>query len=676
MGMVRSRSDAGCATNRRPGAAQSVMLWSMTTMRTLPRRLLILFVLSLGLAVPASASATSYCVFPATGCAVSEPSVTSALSAASSDPGSASDTIYLGNQSYSEASLQYTGAATLAITGTGTSSALTSPTTGGTVLFLSGPGVVTLQGFQIQLPSGSNPRGVWANGSGSGLTVSSLLITSDPSASNAAGILALVPTTVSGSSITVPPTPNATAIYVGTSTLTVTDSRLTGSGIQLNGSGSVTAHRLTITLGAGGAGISGNVGAGIASSSIDDSLILLQANNTSAVIPAGTTGTWQAEVRHVTIVGDGTPGEFAFYAASSGGAIAVAAHDSIARGVSASVTTSGAGAAVTADHSDFPGSTTASSGYTPGPGNVDVDPQFVGGSDFHLLPTSPVLNADSTPQQAGESSTDRDGLPRFGFSPRDMGAYQHQPPTITSASASPSSTTAGMPVTHSVTASDPDPADALSYAWAFDDGTGAAGATVTHAYSTAGTHVATVTVTDATGLRATTTVSVTVGARPAPPPRNPPPPDVEHFAVSPATFAPASAATAFAGAAAVHRGTRFSFDIDAPASVTIAFTRLVPGVRRNGRCQDPPARRRKRAHLRACTRRVGAGHLNRSVPGAGHYSIPFTGRVSGSAPLPLGAYSATLSASNATGAAVPRSVRFKLVSAKPPHRPRRRHRRR
>jgi hypothetical protein len=71
------------------------------------------------------------------------------------------------------------------------------------------------------------------------------------------------------------------------------------------------------------------------------------------------------------------------------------------------------------DYLAFTNSANASSG-----GNVSVDPQFSSSSDFHLLPTSPVLGAGTLTPAGGLPTIDIEGHPRSYNSLVDMGAYE------------------------------------------------------------------------------------------------------------------------------------------------------------------------------------------------------------------------------------------------------------
>ena len=107
-------------------------------------------------------------------------------------------------------------------------------------------------------------------------------------------------------------------------------------------------------------------------------------------------------------------------------------------------------------------------------------------------------------------------------------------------------------------------------------------------------------------------------------------------------------------------GTRFRFNLSAPAQVRIAITRLAPGLRR-GRSCVAPTRKLRRAHARPCTRRITVGTLTRSRLRKGANSIAFSGRI-GRRPLVPHAYRATLDRRSArANARAPVSVDFIVV---------------
>jgi hypothetical protein len=103
-------------------------------------------------------------------------------------------------------------------------------------------------------------------------------------------------------------------------------------------------------------------------------------------------------------------------------------------------------------------------------------------------------------------------------------------------------------------------------------------------------------------------------------------------------------------------GTRFSFDLGQPAGVTLAFSQMLPGRRRAGRCVKAGAH----ARGRRSTRSVPRGSL--SLAGvAGTNTVPFKGRIRGSR-LPAGSYVLRVTATSGAGQSIVQTIRFTIVS--------------
>jgi PKD domain len=628
-----------------------------------------------------AASADTYCVTPASGCTHPETSVANALTAAAADSSGAA-TIRLGATTYNEDDLNYIGAVPLTVTGAGqgqTTLTDSGASLSGRVLRFT-PGsatATTLSNLALAIPATNAQVGV-EFGSQAVANVQSVTLNGPLGAGGASGFQLDGAGTLSQTAATLLGTGTTGVQAAAGSALsdTIQDSSITANtGVSASGVGTTTVHRTTITTnGSGGFGL--NAGAG--SASIDESLVLLRSGGTGILASSAT------QARQVTIVGDASGTGVNVDATAAD--VTLGLTDSIIRNVPTSVSlseTSPHVATLTSDYDDFQGATNASdshiavsggAAFTPGAHNIDLDPLFAGASSFHPLPTSPVLNRDATAIQSGESATDLIGLPRFvSGTTRDLGAYQHQAPRITSAAASPSTQVAGKPVTFNGVASDSDPGDSLSYAWAFDDGTTATGPTVTHAFASKGTHTGTLTVTDATNLRASASASVTVTAAPpastskAPETKPPPLPVIVGVSIDKRVFAVGGPVTpvddAFIATLPPHIGTTFRFSLNTGATVAISFTQLLPGRLHNGVCGSPPANRRKRNRRRPCVRQIDMGVLTRSEPGLGSYAISFSGQLENTDPFPVGRYSATIGAVDATGIATPQILGFKIVAA-------------
>jgi hypothetical protein len=287
------------------------------------------------------------------------------------------------------------------------------------------------------------------------------------------------------------------------------------------------------------------------------------------------------------------------------------------------------GGTVTTNYSDYDRTTTSGTGITAGTNDTPayVNPDFIPGS-YRLGPTSPLLSYDPTSLSVGESATDLDGLPRITGGGRDLGAYQHQPPSAT-AVASPTSTLTGKGVSFTAKAGVDRPNDPLTYAWRFDDGTTASGAAVSHAFATAGTHHATVTVTDGLGFSATATATVNVTS----------PPVISSFKQSHKRWRE-------------RKGTKFKFTLNEPASVTLSFTQPDAGRRVSGKCVR---KTKHNKHKPSCSLVLGTLKLSGK---AGGNTIKFTGKLHGHKLSP-GTYTVSIAAAGQTGK--PLALKFTIL---------------
>lgn len=108
-------------------------------------------------------------------------------------------------------------------------------------------------------------------------------------------------------------------------------------------------------------------------------------------------------------------------------------------------------------------------------------------------------------------------------------------------------------------------------------------------------------------------------------------------------------------------GTRLDFTLSTHASLTITITRTLPGLHHRSRCVTPTTTL-KHHHAKRCTRTLTAGTETPIAASAGADTLPFDGRIGASAlPLPPGAYTATLSASNASGRSQPLTLPFTIL---------------
>ncbi len=175
----------------------------------------------------------------------------------------------------------------------------------------------------------------------------------------------------------------------------------------------------------------------------------------------------------------------------------------------------------------------------PGPtltANTNVDPRFVdaANADYHLRYDSPLLDTGLTTLDPGEGTTDLDSRTRLAHKTAapaavpalDIGAYEYNrmPPVINGAT--PSGTvTPGSAVTYAIDAFDRNAGEtaALTYAWALPGGASATTPTVTFTTpTTPGTYAVSVVVTDLSGATASASTQLVVPAAGAPPTLPPP----------------------------------------------------------------------------------------------------------------------------------------------------------
>jgi hypothetical protein len=106
-------------------------------------------------------------------------------------------------------------------------------------------------------------------------------------------------------------------------------------------------------------------------------------------------------------------------------------------------------------------------------------------------------------------------------------------------------------------------------------------------------------------------------------------------------------------------GAKFRFAVSTPATVTIAITRLLPGVLRGRNC-EPSQTAAVSVHARRCNRSVTVGSLVLPRAAVGSGVISFSGVV-GHRQLAPGSYSAAVAANNANGHSGLVAMRFSIV---------------
>jgi PKD domain len=481
----------------------------------------------------ATASAATYCVASAPNCSgTPEPDLTTALTKADADT-QGTDTIVLPATTMSATGgYDYDGHVALEIDGQGpTATVLTLP--GGNsdadVLTVEGTvtAPVTLNELGLKIPASSNGDvGFWC---GPAATVGNVAVTAVGATGVTSGINLADGGSVSDTTVSVPTTTtdNNYALVVD-ATSTIQDSSLTGAiGLLDDSAASLMVQRVD-ALGATASGAAIYV-ASEGGARIEDSVL---AAYTGAYALVGDDSIAGITVRQATIVGDQQSGGIE-NDDSTTQHTAITVSDSILAEPLANAfenDASGVGEpTITTDHSDYD-HLSLPSGFSSGPGDLPayVVPAFANPSDgdYRLMASSPssLFAGDATGKQLNESETDLAGLPRFNGAARDLGAYQHQVPTIAATATSPTALT-GTSASFVATGATIVPNDPLTYRWAFDDGQTATGASVSHTFTVAGTHTATVTVTDALGFTASSSATLTVTSSAsrnvtAPPPSN------------------------------------------------------------------------------------------------------------------------------------------------------------
>ena len=314
--------------------------------------------------------------------------------------------------------------------------------------------------------------------------------------------------------------------------------------------------------------------------------------------------------------------------------------------------------------------TTACSGpgtFTPGTGNVDIEPGFVDedAGDYRLRFDSELIDAGDPTCQMLCQNSDLDHLTRpvdgdnDGTATRDIGAYEYQRRApVAVATADPTSAITAQTVSFSAAgSSDADHGDSLTYAWSFDDGGAATGQAVTHAFAAGGAHTGTVTVTDSAGAASTAvaSVSVTAPAVVVDPPvvivppvviaplpvRDTVPPALSKVSLSPSTFRVSSRSTATSAKAP--KGSSIRFTLSEKAKVVVTIKAVRGGITVGKSCVAPS---RKHPRGKRCDRTVGT--LTRAVEPAGSDRIAFSGRI-GRKALARGRYIVSLVATDAAG---------------------------
>jgi hypothetical protein len=309
--------------------------------------------------------------------------------------------------------------------------------------------------------------------------------------------------------------------------------------------------------------------------------------------------------------------------------------------------------------------------------NASIDPTAGGPpGTLALSRTSAAVGAGSPSLCSELGSVDERGFPRPGVEGGtcDIGAYELLPPapTETTLSASSPGTGAGRPVTFTATVATGRPLPATVPAAGglveFRDGSegigtapvlaGAAALTVA-TLAPGGHDISAVYLGDFVHApSSSSTVAESVAPEPpAPALPAPPLPLLTGLRQAHSRWREGSALAAIARARRLPRGTAFSFTLNTPASVTLSFSRLLPGRMLHGRCAA--ASRSDRRHRR-CAFHSAAGRLV-FVAAAGASRVSFQGRISRSRRLGPGRYLVSIVARNARGSSAARVLAFTIT---------------
>jgi hypothetical protein len=573
------------------------------------------------LAFTATASASSYCVAPATGCDHTASSLQDALTQAATRLGD--DTIGLGAATYAENGLNYNPAdhARVSISGAAQDATVIMPVTSttGTVTLEGLGGPVDLTALTVRTGTASATIGLQLQYGGN---VDRVQVLAGDGANQPTGMETFSPSTITNSRFDLPGTGKCVS-GGGPGTVSVLDSTLTRCNVGVQaGAHQMFAQRLRIT----------DVVTGISvysgTANLDDSLVKLRSSGgwgaVAQPLSAGTTETLYLNQDTILGVGSGI-GAAAVNHASSGLAH-VEVYDSIIRGFTTSLETdsdSGSHPAdLTAAINDYDG--TIAGAVTSTNPRFD-DPLFVDPAhgDYHLQASSPLIDRDDYPiyTEIGESATDLDGSVRMINGKRDLGAFERPlapgaatgPPTdITQTSATvPAAANGGG--AHAAVKLVFGPTSAYGSEIALD-ATGADFADHTYSVALSGLSPATtyhyaLVVTNSAGTTTSTDRTLTTGAPPPPVCCSPPPvakAALGGLKISPSRFKAASKGATFAKA---KTGAKVTFTLSVAG--TVKFTVL----------------RAKRVKGR--TRYVKVGRTISRAAKAGVNKLRFSGRIGG-----------------------------------------------
>ena len=181
--------------------------------------------------------------------------------------------------------------------------------------------------------------------------------------------------------------------------------------------------------------------------------------------------------------------------------------------------------------------------------------------------------------------------------------------------------------------------------------------------STLGAHTFTVNATDSDGVGASQSVGYTVVAPPPTPVVTPVAPTLSGLSESAKTWREGNLLARLSASASRRKkkppvGTRFSFTLNVPASVTFTFTEPAGGRKVGKKCV---AQTKKNRHKRRCTRTVIAGALTFSAH-AGTNKVRFQGLISRHRKLKPGSYTLLATATASGKHSTTRTLHFTIAT--------------
>jgi hypothetical protein len=487
----------------------------------------------------APASATDYCVRPASSCTTANTfdDIQPALTAAEA-PGN--DRVLIGPRTYvlPSTGLSYNGDE-VEIAGVGPippelRQQTTSAGDGALAFNNGGAGRSTIRGLDFVVAQ--NTTGAagpnYAVSTFGPVDVTGIGVRAAPDATRAMGVTLSGNATLSRSDILLGFLPdNAVGVLDTTSptdSTAVRDSAIDAdTGVLVEGGATTTVERSQLTVSTQGVWAFG--GTALAYNDVVE-LDPHPASSNMAFRADGGSNDTSLDVRYATVTGGNASSYGLFVNSSITNSASAQLLDSIVRNPGTSLHRAGfagAPAGVAANYNDFnPAAVEDNNAASPGTyNNLNArtdDPGFLGGAapegrrlryDSPLIdaghPAPLTVPADDYASNSHVVDGNGDGTVRA-----DLGAYEYQrtPPAVT-ATAAPDPAFAGDPIGWSASGTDAD-GDPLTYSWSWDDGATGSGASVSHAFTAVGTHSGTVTVIDPTGLRAQASASAGVAARP------------------------------------------------------------------------------------------------------------------------------------------------------------------